>query len=253
MKRLCLLIVFTFLFSACDPAPEEKGTISTCHKTVTAMSALTSELKIPENFQTETPVKTGGEFNVMQYFTVLDHLSMQPGYALDYVYHYDEMGGFPLLYVRLADQSPYTTEEELAAGGSSTKYMDYIQADDTPESYFQVVLLATMGRQFYLYWHANYSDSQVVCDRADVSDIVATLNGDYGYRISLPSRLRAALLANLAPSVVIGEQTVEVRLVSFTRWGGFYQETYTLNRSMPHAILDTQEKNLVPYDCGIMF
>jgi len=120
------------------------------------MSALTGGLEFPANFQTENPVKTGSEFDVMQYFRVLDHLSMQPGYVLDYVYRYDGMGGYPVLYVRPAGQPPYATEADLAAGGDSTGYLDFVQTDDTPESYFQFVVLATMGSQFYLFWHANY-------------------------------------------------------------------------------------------------
>ena len=253
MKKISLLVIITVFFSACGPAPKESGMISTCRTTVDAMSALAGGLEIPDNFQSETPVKTGGEFDVTQYFMVLDHLSMQPGYILDYVYHYDGMGGFPILYVRPAGQSPYTNEAALSAGGNTTEYLDYVQTDDTPESYFQYVLLATMGNQFYLYWHANYSDSQVVCSKVDVSDIVATLNGDFGYRISLPSRLRAALLTNLAPTVKINEQTVEVRIVTFTQWGGFYAETYTISRAMPHTIQDVLQKNLVPYECGVLF
>lgn len=253
MNKMGLIIIFIFLLNACGPAPEGSRTLSACRATVDAMSALTGGLEIPENFQTENPVRNGGEFDVMKYFTVLDHLSMQPGYVLDYVYHFDGMGGSPLLYVRPADRSSYATEADLAASAESTNYLDYVQTDDTPESYFQFVLLAMMGNQFYLYWHANYNDSQIVCDKVDVTDIVATLNGDFGYRISLPSRIRAALLTNLTPTVNIGEQTVEVRLVTFTRWGGFYAEAYTLSRAMPHAIEDMQEKNLVPYECGVMF
>jgi len=252
MKKTNFLLLFFLLLSACGPA-SESGTISTCSSTLAAMSALTGGLEFPANFQTENPVKTGGEFDVMQYFNVLDHLSMQPGYVLDYVYRYDGMGGYPVLYVRPTGQPPYATEADLAAGGDSTGYLDSVQTDDTPESYFQFVVLATMGSQFYLFWHANYGDSQIACDKADVTDILASLNGDFGYRISLASRIRAALLKDIGPSVKFGGQTVEVRLVTFTRWGGFYQETYTLSRSMPHTIQDVQEKNLVPYECGVMF
>ncbi|MDP2994198.1 MAG: hypothetical protein Q8N46_03640 [Anaerolineales bacterium] len=252
MKKLNFLFVLTLLLAACGPAPTGE-TISGCRATVDAMSALTGGLEFPANFQTENPVKTGSEFDVMQYFSVLDHLSMQPGYVLDYIYHYDGMGGYPVLYVRPAGQPPYATEADLTAGGDRTSTLDYIQTDDTPESYFQFVVLAKMGSQFYLFWHANYSDSQIVCDKADVTSILASLNGDFGYRISLAARVRAALLKDVGPSVKVGEQTVEVRFVTFTRWGGFYQETYTLSRSMPHTIQDVQEKNLVPYECGVMF
>jgi hypothetical protein len=54
-------------------------------------------------------------------------------------------------------------------------------------------------------------------------------------------------------SVEFGKQMVEVRRMTFTQWGGFYLETYTLSRSMPHTIQDVREKNLVLYDCGVMF
>ncbi len=252
MKKPIILLVYLLLLSACGPA-SRSGAISSCHAVIDAMSALIGGLEFPANFQTENPVKTGGEFDVMQYFTVLDHLSMLPGYLLDYVYHFDGMGGYPVLYVHPASQSPYTTEADLADGLDSRSYLDYVQTDDTPESYFQLVVLAMVGSQFYLFWHADYNDSQIVCDKADVSDIVSSLNGDFGYRISLSSRVRSVLLKDVDPSVNIGEQAVEVRLITFTRWGGFFLETYTLSRSMPHTIQNVQKKNLVPYECGVMF
>jgi hypothetical protein len=253
MKKTNFLIVLIILLSACGPSMKESGAISTCRLTMDAMSALMSGLDFPANFQTENPVKAGGEFDVMQYFKVLDHLSMQPGYILDYVYHQDGMGGYPILYAHPTDQSPYATEADLPANHASNDYLGSIQVEDTPEGYFQYVVLAIMGNNFYLDWHANYFDSQIVCERADVRRIVSSLNGDFGYRISLPSWVKAFLLKETAPSVVINPETVEVNLVTFTLWGGFYLQTYTLNRSLPHTIQDVQEKNLVPYDCGVMF
>jgi hypothetical protein len=92
-----------------------------------------------------------------------------------------------------------------------------------------------------------------MCDKVDVTGIVNSLDGDFGYPISLLARIRATLLKDIAPVVNIGEQTAEVRIMSFTRWGGFYQQIFTITRSMPHTILDVQEKNLVPYDCGVMY
>jgi hypothetical protein len=77
--------------------------------------------------------------------------------------------------------------------------------------------------------------------------------GGFGLRMPVTSRLRAAFLHDLEPAVVIGDQTVEVRFVTFTKWGGFYLTTSMLDRSSPHTILDVQKKNLIPYDCGIMF
>jgi hypothetical protein len=251
--KLNSLIVFAVLISACGPAQEVNGAISSCRATVDAMSALTAALELPGNFQEQNPVKTGDEFDVMEYFGVLDHLTMLPGYALDYVYHYDGMGGTPILYVRPIAQLPYASESELYAVGDAPSFLDFIQTDGTPESYFQFVVLSFMGDQFYQFWHSNYNDSQIVCEKIDVNDIVASLDGNFGYRISIPSRIKAALLKNVSPTVNIGTQSVQVMLVTFTRWGGFYEETYFISESLPHAIQYVQKKNLVPYDCGVMF
>jgi len=62
----------------------------------------------------------------------------------------------------------------------------------------------------------------------------------------LPARLQARFLQDVEPRILIGEQTVEVRIITFTLWGGFYSQTYTFQRHFPHAILNTQEVNLVP-------
>jgi len=252
MKKPNFLLILVLLISACGPA-SNSGVISTCRLSLDALSALIGGLEFPPNFKTENPAKTGGEFDVMQYFSVLDHLSMQPGYMLDYVYHYDRMSGNPVLYVRPNGQPPYATEADLPAGYDRLGYLDDVKTDETPDSYFQFMVLAMMGNQFYKLFDINYNDSQIICNKADVTNIVATLNGGFGYRISLASRIKAALLKDVDPSVSISEQTVEVRFVTFTLWGGFYLEAYTLSRSMPHTIQDVQRKNLVPYDCGVMF
>jgi hypothetical protein len=252
MKTLHLLLVLNFLFSNYS-ASSDRLPISICSTTMEGIYKLTGGLEFPTAFQNENPLKTGNEFDVMKYFEILDHLSMRPGYILDYVYHFDGMGGYPILYVRPATQTPFKTETDLAASGEGLNYLDFIQTDDSPESYFQFVVLAVMGRQFYLFWHANYSVTQIPCNLTDVSSIIASLNGDFGRRISFFSWVRAHFLTNITPSTRFDPQTVEVRFVRFTRWGGFYQEIYTINRSMPHTIVDRQEKNLIPYYCGVMF
>jgi hypothetical protein len=252
MKKLNLWLVVTILLTACSPTLGGEA-VASCRALVDGMATLKSGMEIPKYFLTDNPAKQGGEFDVMQYFDVLDHLSMQPGYLLDYVYHYDGMGGYPVLYTYPTGQPPYITETGLDAGGGDKNYLENVQVDDTPESYFQFALLALMGNQFYLDWHANYNDAQIVCDRASVDKIIANLDGSFGQRIPAASQVRAKLLLNVEPSVILGEQTVEVRLVTFTKWGGFYLKMVTISRSAPHTIQAIQDKLLVPYNCGVMF
>jgi hypothetical protein len=88
---------------------------------------------------------------------------MQAGYDLDYVYHQDGMGGYPLLYARPADQEPYTTEADyLAAAADQQEYLAFVLPQDNPEGYFEYAAFAMVANQFYLDWHANYNDA-VLC------------------------------------------------------------------------------------------
>jgi hypothetical protein len=252
MKRFNYLLIPVLLLAACGPAPTGE-TVSGCHALMDGLVALKSGMKIPQYFLADNPTKQGGEFDVNQYFGILNHLSMQPGYSLDYVYHYDGMGGYPVLYAYPTGQAPYATEADLDAAGKPASYLDFVQADDTPEGYFQFALLALMGSQFYLDWHANYNDSQLVCDKAAVMATVASTDHISGMPMPLKARVQARFLQDVEPRVTLGEQTVEVRIVRFTEWGGFFRRTYTLQRQFPHTILDVREENLVPYDCGVMF
>jgi len=254
MRKANLVLILVLALAACGPAGGSAETISACRPTLDDLARLFSGVEVPSYFETENPVKQGGEFDAMEYFSVFDHLSMKPGYVLDYVYHYDGMGGHPILYFRPQEQPPYQSEADLPTTGDWSAYLDYIQAEDTPEGYFQFAVMEMVAGQFYLFWHAGYNDLQIVCDKTEVNKIVSDLSKDgFGLPMSLASRARAALLNEIEPQVVIGEQTVEVRIVTFSKWGGFFLTTETISRSAPHKILDVQQKNLVPYDCGIMF
>jgi len=231
-------------------------------ETVNGLVALYAELEFPEHFRQENPAKTGTEFDVQDYFTVLDHLSLEPGQVLDYVYYFDEMGGEPILYVRPAEQPSYETYADYVDAGGEPfgvgewryRYLDQIRVDGTEEGFFQFILLRVMGGQFYLYWHANYNDRMVVCTSGEMEDILDSLSADDYFGIPITAEQAAAARAiDLAPSVEMGAQSVTVRVVTFTKWGGFRRFSYVLQRSYPHTILDVTYQDLVSYDCGVAF
>ncbi len=70
---------------------------------------------VPRYLQQTDARKNGSEFDVSQFFTVLEHLSMESGYTLDYVYRFDGMGGSPVLYARPLNQVPYGSSADLEA------------------------------------------------------------------------------------------------------------------------------------------
>lgn len=256
MKKILpvlLILVLTLACQALMPAPARDGTvISNCSELVAAVRAL--QPQTPPQGLSETGVKSGGEFDVNEYFSVLPHLSLKEGYVLDYVYMVDFLGSAPELYVRPEEQAPYASLEELNQHVALEDYHDYLVVEDVEQAYFEEAALTLMDRQFYLVWHANYNDADIICDMAAVDDIISYINDvEFGAELDLSQQSKARSIQGIEPLVKLTDDTAIVELVIFTKWGGFFRQTYTISRSFPHRILDMQEENLVPYDCGIMF
>jgi hypothetical protein len=68
-----------------------------------------------------------------------------------------------------------------------------------------------------------------------------------------PEHERMALALDVEPSVKFEEETVQVRIVTFTKWGGFFEEVFVISRDLPHRVLEHTTEELVPYECGVMF
>jgi hypothetical protein len=226
-----------------------------CHESIDAINELQTNLALPPYFRQENPAKQGGEFDPNRYFEAFTHLRMQAGYVLDYIYHQDGMGGFPRLYARPADQAPYATEADyLAAAADQPDYLAFVVPQDSPEGYFEYAAFAMLANQFYLDWHANYNDWQVLCGKDDVETVIRDFSGQdtFGIPFTAAQKRQARAIQAPQPSVELGTDTAVVRMLVFTKWGGFYHRASVISRA-DHAILDTQDELLVGYDCGIMF
>lgn len=234
------------------PSATPESLTDVCRSAVKDVRALTADLEVPDHLLQDNATKNGTEFDANQYFSVLHHLSLPGGHVLDYVYDYQWIGGRPVLYVRPVDQTPYATYTDLGnALGDVPYYLASVQTDDTAAGYLQLAALDVMGGQFYLEWHANYNDYQVICDQAAVEQI---LSSDNGFGQNIPDEARqAARKLDVTPSVEFVDHEVRVKLVVFTKWGGFLRLTFTMSRDFPRSTYETDSETLVEYDCGIMF
>jgi hypothetical protein len=248
--RLILLLTVLLLFlPACGPSAPDLG----CAATVEALNALRQGLQQPpEHLLSESAVENGTEFDPNEYFKVFTHLSMEDGYVLDFVYDYDSIGGHPVIFARRMEWEPFNSMADVRPGMDN--YLDHVRVDGTPEGYLQYTMLTVTAEQFYLYWHAAYNDMEIVCNPTTVRNYVKALQtGRYGNTMTPEARKQALAIKQVEPSVTIGEDTVEVRIVTFTKWGGFYRMTFTISREFPHYVLDVQQEILAPYNCGIAF
>ena len=250
---LCVIFIFSLACQFLSPSAARTGTvIFNCADIVAVVENLQPD-KIPEHLM-ETGIKQGDEFDTNQYFDALTHVSMRAGYALDYVYQGDSLGAFPMLYARPLDLAPYASMKDVPGNTQLPDFHEYLDVDDVEQGYFEYVVMDIMAGQFYLFWHANYNDMEIVCNRDDVNDIISGVNaGDFGNDLDLGQQTKARGIKNIEPAVRLTGDVAIVEVVAFTKWGGFYRLIYTISREAQHKIIDVQQEELVPYDCGVMF
>jgi predicted small lipoprotein YifL len=260
-------------FSANDPAAI--AITSTCRSVVDGFAGLTQGLDFPEHYMTGNFTRQPGDFDPNDYFKVLTHLKIAPGYTLDYVFFGDSIGGKPLIYARKFDSKPFENYKAFVRSYGeppideysflplkyASAYVEKIQPDQSPESYFQFLALALLGDQFYLSWHALYNDQKILCDASDLETIDQDLkmfmprsSEEDISEIGLPQEvIDQVAKINLQPLVLVNEKTVTIRFVSFTKWGGFIENIFVMDKKNLKNPIDTQSNVLIEYDCGVMF
>ncbi|MBA4388208.1 MAG: hypothetical protein C0404_09520 [Verrucomicrobia bacterium] len=196
------------------------------------------------------------DFNVNRYFAVLDHLTPESGYALDYVYACSELYGAPIVYARRKWAVPYLTYSAYRNTRSEaqleekSEFLQHVLTDGTPDGFIQFVALHIMADQFYIFWHAGYNDQRIVYDRSQLEALLA--------KPGIPDhpdsegRVKASTL-DLQPIVEFQEMGARVTLFTWTDWGGLYRKTFTIRREFPHRIQKITEERIIPYNCGVIF
>jgi hypothetical protein len=225
--------------------------------------------------------RTGECFDVGEYFRVFRHISPPPGYELDYEYWCSGGDGAPDLFLRpitapnvvlnsqelladlpkwrrnidldaerpsnhneLANQRAREREEEKRQNPLASR----LQADGTPESFFELVLFNAVAGQFYLAWHAAYNDIRVLTERIEVQRIlgeIATIPDD---------QKNWALGIDVYPHVhFLSDELAEVSVIMFSDYEGLFRVTEQISRTYPHRFLHTEKEILVEYEGGLQF
>ncbi len=266
-----MAMVLGVLLTSCGSPPATTSSddaVTSAQAIVRAVAGVQPSGRIPDHFRTDAPaeiVRNADDFDVAAYFGVLDHLSVEPGWVVDYLYEMEGIGGRPFIYARPADRAPYTSFNEYVAEAPpsgpetaerdySTDYLSHIKIDDTREGYFQFVALLMMGDQFYLYWHAGYNDGAIVGGEEALEMTISAADSAFE-NAGLPGSVKKqARRLDLTPTVEFpDDSTAVVRVVTFSMWGGFEESKYTISRQFPHTILREDSETLIEYDCGVQF
>lgn len=237
------------------------------------------DVEIPGHLKMRNAVRIGKEFDPNSYFSVLTHLSMKPGYTLDYVYDYRKgFSGSPHLYARLISDPPLQSIPQIPVSlfikrknnddrnseplrwppvnkeGLEWNYpLPFLVADGTPDSFFQLALFNRLAEQFYLFWHSNYNEITVIASPEDREQIICQINKErFGAPFS-DEVIEAARKMPLDSCVELDTSTAAVTYCIFSRWGGFTRIKEIFSRHPPHIFVDSDVLCRVEYSCGIQF
>jgi hypothetical protein len=276
-----LLVFVSFIMLACQAINLGKNTKPTreteieskqnasdfqsiCRQNIDLIRKLRTDYPTPDLLASKG-VRADSDFDANQYFSIFPHLKLEKGFQLDYAYDLSGMGGFPIIYTAPRGTPAFTSFQEyvdFAAMNESdpasykpndhkNDYMAHIQVDDSPEGYLQYLLMNIIGDQFYLVWHANYNDTVILCDASDMEDVAKEMAG---FNLAFPKEIDAKIKTiDFSPTIKVGDTTVSIRLVQFSKWYGFRETEYSIDRKSPHLIMAKPNKTLIEYDCGIKF
>lgn len=234
----------------------------------------------PTNDEEITELKSN--FKLDKYFDIFDKIDIEAGWAIDYLYQGSHLGAAPRIIVYREDKKEEYSkkafelssmeEDEMSfrrevyeadelkkflnSPDLDENYLNHIKLDGSKESYFQFIILLSMASQFALFWHAATYDAEIVCTTEAVKKILARKdsgNGEYYTIFSDEEKVAKAKELNVEPEIEIKQDKVLIRLVSFTKWGGFFEIKYQIRKDFPHQIIDREKKNLLHFECGFVY
>lgn len=261
---LAITLIITGAASGCEPVPDTFSA-TWCQEIVnkfldTLPAPVDNIIYLNENYRII-------DFNFNNRFSVLTHLSMEEGYVLDYILHITGSWGGPILYTRLAEEPPYENYSDfedkytkpddmsivwIVKGQDTDVYGNKIKIDGTKAGYYEYIVLQILGAQFALHWHSAYNDLRIVCQADEMERVFEDIEASE-FRPMDDNFKEEARKINLQPAVEISEVDVTVKLVVFSKWGGFSRYSFTMYRNYPHSITSLDKEVLLGYDCGMVY
>lgn len=237
--------------------PEEE-----CTFLMKRLSKLHKEIgDIPEEYLSGAACshEVSTRFDVNRFFEVFDRIEIDKGYVLDYVYYKDDLGGEPFLYARKINSKPISSPRARWDGKGIFHHLEKLKFEKSALGYFQFVVFCGVVGKFYLNWHANYKDDELIFTPSQLNEIVDEISIIEESETVNLKHVRCitdkeySLLKNIdtRPRVKIENDSAKVVLISFSNWEGFSYGHYSIK--WPHYLIDIKYEKIVDYNCGYLF
>jgi hypothetical protein len=116
--------------------------------------------------------------------------------------------------------------------------------DDSQEGYLQYLFFHQMGEQFALFWHSNYGEKTVLCDKKDIEYFLSY----YSERKRLfeyeENKIRDLLNSDISPVVELDTTNCIISWYEIYTHGGIYKNTYTIERAYPFRLKNVESEKI---------
>lgn len=214
-------------------------------------------------------------FDIEEYFSLYNKLTIDSLYKIDYYYFYFGDGGRPLLLAlekneeldtilnyfvsyppRIVNFNDKTTRERHV----SFDFFDYadsvlnpiskIRIEDSELGYFQYLVFYLQGDNFGLFWHSNYSGLVLINSEKALNEF---LNIESDFTDFTREQKKNIKQINPEPMIIMTDDSCYINIVEFNAWEGFVRTKFSINRIYPHNVKYISRDLLVEHDCGIVF
>lgn len=192
-------------------------------------------------------------FDPNVYFGVLNYLSMESGYALDWVYDGRCMPLRPILYSRKDGEmkisnasdyfSKYGKPDFFKPEIHSHYYTNYVHIKDSPMGYFQYIVLWFYGDRFHVIHMPdtrlsslyNFRDCILVCSKKRGNDLCQELY-KAGFLFE-KTYIEKAKNVNFSPLIIMHDNAVSIYVTTADLNYMLLRHCFIISRTFPHRVL----------------
>lgn len=203
--------------------------------------------------------RKGVENPLVPMMEVLPHLHFPEDSILDYFQEGSEWGAAPVLYVRKKDAPRIPDRVFSWADSSDIDIIPALQAVEpefSSEGAWEMVLLAELGTQFGLFWHACYDMLRIIYDLDEFRGgrYVGKRDCDECRKLALSNEDWKEIASwNITPKVNMKEDRAIVHYCVFSPFGGFFMVRRTLLFRPILKLMPPVRVKKIEYSCGIRY
>lgn len=199
---------------------------------------------IPKELETAfgcCPHGIDGAIDFNRFLECFPCLKMKPGYVLDYIFDLKPWESKIYLYARKKENVPFLTTKQYLSHYKEDNYdfIDKMDVSFTAEGLFDLTLFIMMIRTVYLWDHGNYNYKTFLYTPEKT---VLFRKAEY---------YQDLLKIYQLPYYVFDKDKYSIAMLTQSEWGGVFLTTVSFDKNLKDIAIE--EKNLIEYDCGILF